>query len=398
MIYRFKLKHVVYFGIVLIAVVIVSAMCSSFAFFSSVNEEHGRLNIVTGTLNYKLSANDLINNKVSLQPGEYKALDIKITSLNTIDSKYELYYTSTSNNVLVEYTSTIDIPSGTIDALGEKIISIIIHNSSSKNETITFGVVGGFANKVLTINSEYNAIPQVALVPGLYDSNDNMIAAWDKLVREYGLDVEHDYNLTYDNDYTNMTSNEFVYNETIGSYVSNNPNMYNYLLIHNPELQLGTKLVVGNVSKIGDLGLSGNNLKEIVLPKTLTRIGDCGMLYSRALEKIEIPENVTYIGVLAFSSASNLSSVVFAPNSKLDNINGVAFEYTNISSITIPRSVTSIGGEAFRGCNSLSEVLLEDNSQLTSIGDGAFDNTPWYTEASKNGTPTLNGIPVNPKM
>lgn len=395
MIYRFKLKHVVYFGIVLIAVVIVSAMCSSFAFFSSVNEEHGRLNIVTGTLNYKLSANDLINNKVSLQPGEYKALDIKITSLNTIDSKYELYYTSTSNNVLVEYTSTIDIPSGTIDALGEKIISIIIRNSSSKNETITFGVVGGFANKVLTINSEYNAIPQVALIPGLYDDNNNLLAAWDVLVSEYGLDVEKNYDVQIDEKYTQLLSDDYIYDSENIRYIPTNPSLFGYIVLNNPQFQTGTKLVVGNVSQIGDLALAGNPLKQVVLPDSITRIGDISFAYSTRLESIEIPVNVTYIGFWGFYAA-NLSEITFARNSKLNQINGAAFVDTKISSLVIPASVTRIDWGAFMNCSNLTYVSVEDNSNLAIIGSGAFDNTPWYTEASKNGTPTLNGVQVLP--
>ena len=76
-----------YFIILLISIFLVSTMYFSYAFFSNINEEHGKLNIVAGTLNYKIESNQLENNKVTVRFNETKVIDIKLTSLNSIDSK-----------------------------------------------------------------------------------------------------------------------------------------------------------------------------------------------------------------------------------------------------------------------------------------------------------------------
>lgn len=49
---------------------------------------------------------------------------------------------------------------------------------------------------------------------------------------------------------------------------------------------------------------------------------------------------------------------------------------TGLTSITIPNSVTSIGDDAFWGCKDLTSITIPDS--VTSISSGAFDNTAWY--------------------
>ena len=66
----------------------------------------------------------------------------------------------------------------------------------------------------------------------------------------------------------------------------------------------------------------------------------------RSLFEIVIPSSVTSIGDSAFSGCDSLSEIV------------------------IPSSVTSIGDHAFFGCRSLFEIVIP--SSVTSIGKGAF--------------------------
>ncbi len=59
---------------------------------------------------------------------------------------------------------------------------------------------------------------------------------------------------------------------------------------------------------------SGNqNLKEIILPTTLTTIG-YGAFENSGLEKIILPTSLTYIGERAFAGISTLKEVVIPKN------------------------------------------------------------------------------------
>ncbi|NCC88675.1 MAG: leucine-rich repeat domain-containing protein [Clostridia bacterium] len=59
-----------------------------------------------------------------------------------------------------------------------------------------------------------------------------------------------------------------------------------------------------------------------------------------------------------------------------------AFAYqSNLVSVVIPASVTYIGVSAFRSCFNLSSIIFEDSSDLATIDSSAF-----------NGCTSLNGI------
>ena len=95
------------------------------------------------------------------------------------------------------------------------------------------------------------------------------------------------------------------------------------------------------------------NIRSLVLPKTLKRIGShafwngLGLAYST----LEIPEGVTYIGPNAF-----------------------AFKEYNGVELILPNSLDSIDGVAFQGCGYKCELKLTDNIKY--IGGGAFSETP----------------------
>ena len=82
-----------------------------------------------------------------------------------------------------------------------------------------------------------------------------------------------------------------------------------------------------------------------------------------------IPENITGIGVSAFTGCLNLTSITF-PNSLL-SIEYCAFDgCKNLTSITFPNSLLNIGQFAFDGCVNLSSISLP--SGIQSVGEEAF--------------------------
>ena len=95
--------------------------------------------------------------------------------------------------------------------------------------------------------------------------------------------------------------------------------------------------------------------------------------YNGAGGDVVIPDTVTVIGEKAFYCCSGLTSVTI-PNS-VTSIGGGAFSgCSGLTSVTIPNSVTSIGDWAFSYCSSLTSVTIPNS--VTSIGNYAFAAAP----------------------
>ena len=146
--------------------------------------------------------------------------------------------------------------------------------------------------------------------------------------------------------------------------------------------------------------LGCGSLSEIVIPSSVTSIGDLEFYGCGSLSEIVIPSSVTSIGYKAFCGCFSLKyisipkSVIglngnpfaewkgklecLSPNFvyeddilfNKDKSRIISFRNQNIKSYVIPSSVTSIGDRAFLGCGSLSEIVIP--SSVTSIGDSAF--------------------------
>ena len=163
-----------------------------------------------------------------------------------------------------------------------------------------------------------------------------------------------------------------------------------------------TSLVIpDSVTNIGDYAFwNCRSLTDIVIPDGVTSIGKCAFEGCFALSSVVIPDSVSCIGFGAFEDCSSLSSVVI-PES-VENLNGnpfcrwdgelkclspyfiydnkvlfdkdkskiIAFRDKNTTSYVIPDSVTRIGESAFRHCSSLSSIVIPNG--VTRIGDWAF--------------------------
>ena len=117
------------------------------------------------------------------------------------------------------------------------------------------------------------------------------------------------------------------------------------------------------------LFLNGVEVKDLVIPNSVTSIGGGAFFGCSGLTSVIIPNSVTSIGDRAFCSCSGLTSVTI-PNS-VTSIGEDAFSYcSGLTSIDIPNSVTSIGDGAFFDCSGLTSVIIPNS--VTSIGDGAF--------------------------
>ena len=154
-----------------------------------------------------------------------------------------------------------------------------------------------------------------------------------------------------------------------GNY-SANPTAYSQNLYIN-DVEVKDLVIPNSVTSIGNYAFSGcSGLTKITIPNSVTSIGEYAFSGCSGLTSITIPNSVTSIGEYAFKYCSSLTSVTI-PNSVMSIGRSAFWGCSGLTSVTIPNSVTSIGDYAFRGCSGLTSVTIPN--RVTSIGDYAFE-------------------------
>ena len=112
------------------------------------------------------------------------------------------------------------------------------------------------------------------------------------------------------------------------------------------------------------------NGKGVITFKTeLAEIASSLFEANATLETVILPESITKIGERAFQNCTNLKSINFPD--KLTTIEDWAFAGCSaLESISLPNSLTTIGGNVFRECSSLTSVVIPDS--VTYIGMASF--------------------------
>lgn len=95
--------------------------------------------------------------------------------------------------------------------------------------------------------------------------------------------------------------------------------------------------------------------------------------YKGAATEVEIPNNVTIIGLGAFSECKGLISVSI-PDSVTSIGWGAFSDCSSLKNIRFSNSVTYIDDRAFEDCLSLTNIILPNS--LTHIGESAFCDAP----------------------
>ena len=164
-------------------------------------------------------------------------------------------------------------------------------------------------------------------------------------------------------------------------------------------------VTLGDITELYEYAFKNcDALQTIILPETLTSIGQEAFISCTSLRAITIPDAVTTIGLGAFKGCTVLETVVIGSGvttwiTKSDTYSHGYSVQTNaafegcilLKNLTVKSGVTSIGPHAFYGCMLLSGVELPES--VTSIGQHAFYNCSKLTKAAiPNGTIGANAF------
>ena len=168
---------------------------------------------------------------------------------------------------------------------------------------------------------------------------------------------------------------EFVYDSNPLKYAS-------HLYLNGEEVK---DLVIPNsVTSIGERAFYNcSGLTSVTIPNSVTSIGSTAFAFCSGLTSVSIPNSVTSIGDDAFYFCTRLTSVHISDIAAWCNIEFDYYDsnplshahhlYVNgeeVKDLVIPNSVTSIRNNAFSGCSGLTSVTIPNS--VTSIGERAF--------------------------
>lgn len=136
------------------------------------------------------------------------------------------------------------------------------------------------------------------------------------------------------------------------------------------------------VTSLGASSFSGSALTEVIIPENVSYIEYLAFSSCSSLTNVIIPASTSDIGTDVFSGCSSLTEIIVnTSNSAYSSLAGVLFNKSQSEliqypvgktskSYTIPNSVTRIKERAFSSCTNLTSVTISDS--VTRIEDHAF--------------------------
>ena len=129
----------------------------------------------------------------------------------------------------------------------------------------------------------------------------------------------------------------------------------------NGEIEIPSEIDGYPVTEIGAAAFWGKETKDLIIPTSITRIGERAFEYCKITDSLVLPENIT-IAYEAFSDARGLPETITIPAGAV--VEEEAFSYCD----TITKAVIGPGvlvrSRAFIYCDGLQEVFCEEGSHL----------------------------------
>ena len=120
------------------------------------------------------------------------------------------------------------------------------------------------------------------------------------------------------------------------------------------------------VTRIATAAFDNKPIKSIVLPNTLSEIGEYAFVRAKKLKSISIPDSVKFIGMSAFTDCAGLESVKLPTG--LKRIEESTFSgCTSLKNIQLPASLLKMESGAFQRCFSLEDIQIPDGVEVIEI-------------------------------
>jgi hypothetical protein len=129
---------------------------------------------------------------------------------------------------------------------------------------------------------------------------------------------------------------------------------------------------IGADAFLGSSLMSFSTSSSVIIPDSVTSIGDYAFIDCYGLESIVIGNGVTNLGYEPFLGCNSLGSIVIGNNVASIGTNEFS-SLQSLNSIKIGSSVGSIGPWAFASCQSLENITIPGS--VTNIADHAFYTT-----------------------
>lgn len=338
------------------AYVIVTASSASTAlsFTSSVTWYYGKPGTMVYNINGSVTSQDIVKNQYVYQPADPTIDD----GLGFIGWYKDSSYTTKATFPFRSEGTTL------YGKIGQILDSSWFHWDSSKRcyYVKRGGDYSSWATKDIIIPETYNdGTHGVANVTYIYGTGQSTDAAFywsgvtSVVLPKTLTDIQA---LAFYN--TPLKSINLDHVTTIGSGAFRSTNL--------------TNVVIGSVTSMGTAAFGDcASLNTVIIEEGATEIGNHAFIDS-ALKSISISSTVTEIQQYAFSGCTNLSTVTFASNSKLDSIGTQSFyKCSSLTTITIPSSVTKIWSSVFM-YSGLTSITFNDTSTWYRAKSTQFNN------------------------
>ena len=175
----------------------------------------------------------------------------------------------------------------------------------------------------------------------------------------------------------NLKDGDDINSNIIYAYRSRDISDEEFVIYDNDGISTINSVLLG-VHLVSDIEIIGENafrkcanLKQMIIPNSVTTIGDYVFYECTSLEQVTVSNNLSRISRYAFCGCTGLKQVTI-PNS-ITSIDEYAFnDCSSLEQITIPINVTFIYVGTFRGCTSLEQVTIPNN--IKSLSEKAFTN------------------------